>query len=497
MMEAISNHSRVADDAAARPDAPAVSSATPWWGRPRVLAALWLCLLVYGSLMPFDFAIGQRLAAHGGSVLGLVIGMMTSLGFVDPTLHRPTSSLGLFNTTSDVLLNALLYLPLGLFVRMALRYEGRVHQRHAHRDLWLTLLVLATLSYSVECAQYLMPERWPTVSDWLTNVGGGLAGALAVPWLATHGRSTVFWLYCRTAGLRFRLQDLLHRQRKRPVIMFLAVAVNCSLLVLWYAASLKDQHTAKAALPFLGLFERSYDVAALQLGRSVVVYVLVAMLLSLQFMRQRARRGFSIVVLGVALLAAVLELGHVFGNGVTDLTEPIIGAITAAALGFLLYLLFHAGRCSCRRREQVPVDVDRRRRPHDYGDTRTISWTPRHRGVGVAPDVGSGCPRLRARAGVMTVGHDRDPRPDHTPDHQRTGKQAHQNGTPGPLKRQGPGRALCPGVVNRRPHSQAAVPRPVPHRRLAPRPRCPRPPARARSPYQTRLCSRPRAAGYR
>jgi len=449
MTEATTHHPAIAWQAGARP----TPASTPWWGRARVLAGAWLCLLVYGSLMPFNFAVDEQLAAHGGSVLSLLWGCLTSLGFVDPTLHRPTSSLGLYNTTSDVLLNALLYLPLGLFLRLALRRPG-VKQTLITSGLLPTVLALALLSYAMECTQSLMPGRWPTVTDWVTNVGGGVAGALVGPWLARHGRALVFWVYCRSAAIRFKVEDVVRIQRKRPVVMFLAVAVNCGLILLWYMTSLRDQNTPREALPFMGLFHRSYDVAMVLLGRSVVVYVLVAMLLSLQFLRQQARRGFSIIVLGVALLAVVLEFARYAGSGgrvVTDLTEPIVAAMAAAALVFTFYLLFHAVRCSCRRQEQMPVQVERRRRRHDYGKTPRATERPRPstQTAGATPSRGGGTGRARPA-----------------------------------------GARLSP---RRGPRPRSVTPRPAPHRRLSPQSPGPPSPARARSPYQRRLCSRRRA----
>jgi glycopeptide antibiotics resistance protein len=75
----------------------------------------------------------------------------------------------------DVILNILLYVPLGASVA-------------AGRQRWWTRLltagiVAAILSASIEALQAYSHMRFPSPTDFVNNVAGGLAGAAAASWL--------------------------------------------------------------------------------------------------------------------------------------------------------------------------------------------------------------------------------------------------------------------------------------------------------------------------
>ena len=99
----------------------------------------------------------------------------------------------------------------------------------------------------------------------------------------------------------------------------------------------------------------------------MVLYCLFAMILSLQFMRASHKKGMIWVVVAVAALAVTREvIGLKTASQSADVTEPIIALMGVGFVFVTLFLLFHAVRCSCRRKNQVPVAVDRRRIPFEY-----------------------------------------------------------------------------------------------------------------------------------
>ncbi len=77
--------------------------------------------------------------------------------------------------TNDLVGNILGYLPLGLILCLA-------HLRSGRTALWavfLTLLPASGLSYGLELAQFALPNRVPSITDWLLNTLGAAWGALA------------------------------------------------------------------------------------------------------------------------------------------------------------------------------------------------------------------------------------------------------------------------------------------------------------------------------
>jgi VanZ family protein len=81
----------------------------------------------------------------------------------------------------DVWANALAYVPLGLLLFVALARHGRV-PLHAAAG---AMLGAAALSWGLEVLQYLLPQRVPSLLDWLANTAGALAGALT-GWSLQH-----------------------------------------------------------------------------------------------------------------------------------------------------------------------------------------------------------------------------------------------------------------------------------------------------------------------
>ena len=102
-------------------------------------------------------------------------------------------------------------------------------------------------------------------------------------------------------------------------------------------------------------FAESYDVAAVQIGRAVVVYGLAALLLSLQFLKTQQRCGVGGVVLMVSLLAALREVAQATQfAGIADVTGPIMALMAVGMLFITVWVMRYAVRLSTSRHgEQV------------------------------------------------------------------------------------------------------------------------------------------------
>ena len=124
-----------------------------WRSSAVPLGLAWAALIVYASLFPFA---GWRWPP-GVSPWAL-------LPLPWPRYFIP------FDITS----NLLAYAPLGLLVCLAwLRHGGSVLAALAS-----ALAAGAALSYALELTQHLLPQRVPSLLDWVLNTGGALLGAL-------------------------------------------------------------------------------------------------------------------------------------------------------------------------------------------------------------------------------------------------------------------------------------------------------------------------------
>ncbi len=124
-----------------------------------ILCFLYLGVLVYASLMPFDFVADEAQVAAR---------------FEQMWLHWPF----VFNarvSRSDALSNLLLYIPLGVLVATRCRLVNWFPSL-------LPLIAAASLagvtSGTVEVLQAYSITRTPSILDWLLNVSGGVVGAI-------------------------------------------------------------------------------------------------------------------------------------------------------------------------------------------------------------------------------------------------------------------------------------------------------------------------------
>ena len=116
--------------------------------RPALLALGYALLLAYGSLFPFE--------AKDGAV--------DTLAFLG---HWNLAALSL----PDLIVNALVYIPLGLLIRWSLVPVG------TFASMAVALLCGAALSFGIEATQAHLVLRVPSLADFLLNTAGTVAGA--------------------------------------------------------------------------------------------------------------------------------------------------------------------------------------------------------------------------------------------------------------------------------------------------------------------------------
>lgn len=80
-----------------------------------------------------------------------------------------------WETTADLASNLLGYMPLGLFLCLALLRSGW----RSFSGALMALLCCSGLSYALELVQYTLPGRVPSVADWALNTLGAAWGVLA------------------------------------------------------------------------------------------------------------------------------------------------------------------------------------------------------------------------------------------------------------------------------------------------------------------------------
>ena len=349
---------------------PALSMTHHLWAAPiyPALILLWTFLIVYGSLLPLD----QKLPEHvqgWGDLVGWLPSLLSAPSwdsYLAPWRVLSTQSSEL---RGDLWLNLLLYFPLGLLVRL--------HDGSRNRKGWIWwvrgMAAIGVLGWLLECVQGLSPMRWSNLTDVLYNQIGALLGmAVAVVLLRAIKRS-LFWCYCRLAYPIHRLRVWLGRERHLPGVMLGIGAVNGVLLTWWWQAGGSGSNPPEGMnlLPFWHEFHYDYSRAVQQIVRTLLVYGVVALLLSLQFLSVHRRRGLGLVLGCVFLSAMFLQGGRMNQRGSGfDVTEPLLALSACALMTLGLRALVRSVKAHCRRRKPVPVPVDRRRMRHIYAPSR-------------------------------------------------------------------------------------------------------------------------------
>ncbi|MCE9591524.1 MAG: VanZ family protein [Planctomycetes bacterium] len=337
-------------------------------GHYLLLAVAWLAFVIYGSLMPFDFrAAGTPDTSLPLRALHWSYLAASSPKWWDSATITKMNNVGESSIMGDYVINLMLYLPIGMLLRLRLHRLGKSWWRQIVEP---TLLILGTC-WAVECSQGMVTSRLASYNDVLMNTAGGIAGVLTAVLADAWLRHAIFWAYCKISYAAFGVRDFVSRQREKPVMLIVVTVLNLAMFGVWCKLHMDQGKLAgKRAInwmPFHDQFSYPYEIALAHLARSMILYVLIAMLLSLQFLSYQRRRGVGFMVLAVALLAGVNEAVRATTAGRrADVTEPLVAMIAVVCVVFLGYLMMNSVRSCCRRKEQVFVGVDRRRRAHNY-----------------------------------------------------------------------------------------------------------------------------------
>jgi len=337
----------------------------PGWLRAPLLALAWAVLVVYGSLLPFGFDF-TGLTEHAGGVWSVMAKILTSPAWVAPTTDA--SSLGVPVWASDLGLNLALYAPLGVLFRLtASRLTGRQ---------WLQVIsagaAIVSMSWAIESAQSLIPGRYASLQDILSNTAGGLMGVLLGHLVNRAWRGGAFVAYRLTARPRRWLNRCLQASRGRVLWVSVILLLDVGLIALGYMAmgpvvSGEAGSQGLSLVPFERYFQRSYDVGVLLMGRTAVVYGLAGALLMLPVIRRRTRRALVWAALSVCLMSVAVEgLKPMTVGAAADVTGPLIALISGGLVLTMGFMGVHACRRSCRRQSMLPVRVERRGQAHDY-----------------------------------------------------------------------------------------------------------------------------------
>ncbi len=266
-------------------------------GASPFLAGAYALLIVYGSLYPFS---GWLPAGN-------------MLAFLTAPWPR-------YIIRSDIIINLLVYLPLGFLIARALR-----HRLRTGLAIIAACLLCLLLSLTMESLQALLPERVSSRLDLLLNGLGGLGGALLAGLvknapgplrkLATLRRE--WFLPSRAMDLGLVALGLWALSQLSPLLLSLDTdSVRKGLLPLW---------TPGFPSPFSWLQLAAYICAIAGLGL---------------FASMLARAGKNISLPFIVFVGAVL-LTKIFVMGPYLSLETAIGA----AMGMVLGLTLHrAGR---------------------------------------------------------------------------------------------------------------------------------------------------------
>jgi len=279
--------------------------------KPRLLACLcvlYVFLVLYGSLMPFDFVNDDATVRRN---------------FHAAFLYWPLGQQHASRT--DALANVMLYVPMGLLI--ATRLAGRRGRRRVSAVL-AALLVGTVASVAVEGLQLLSPSRVGGINDVQSNALGALiGGVLGAMW----GRR--WWL-----GLRRRVRRQL---LARPIVL----GAWLTLLILFCDAIYPFRptldvsevwHNVKAARAMLGAAGLQAHPWHYWLVLRIGVYAALTALLAAGSRRRGGSRWLAGACWATAFAAAIETLKFFFTARNPNYANVLMsagGALAGLALG--------------------------------------------------------------------------------------------------------------------------------------------------------------------
>ncbi len=133
-----------------------------------LLAALYLALMIPGLLFTQGRSLQEwvRLLVPAGPAQNLLM---------YPLRHHNPVTFGKLLIAGDIVMNILLFLPIGMIIFLALR---AMFPRHLRLNIVMTVIMSAVASGGIEWLQHLVPKRIPSLSDVAANSVGALVGGL-------------------------------------------------------------------------------------------------------------------------------------------------------------------------------------------------------------------------------------------------------------------------------------------------------------------------------
>ncbi len=330
------------------------------------LALAWLILVAYGSLIPLKFRTTPPFDASFSQFVDWLFANIQIPNWVadEPT---ETSPLGITGHLSDFLTNLFLYTPAAMLLKVAFKRRGFGPVRSSLAPI----LICFAVSFFMETAQSLMALRVSSLNDVSLNSFGGFLGAILGYPVAVAGRRLAFYFYCRFADQIHGTKRALIALWQRPSLMIIVMATNLMLAFAWLGQAAHHAPGEKPAvanwLPFYTQWLKSYDMAAVQLARSMAIYGGIALIIALQLLPNKSRTPIAAIALITGSLAAAREFLFVHHRG-HDITEPLLALLAAGLVASAIALSRHAIQSSNRRTTAIPVlpHEDRRKRRHDY-----------------------------------------------------------------------------------------------------------------------------------
>jgi len=233
---------------------------------PHALVALYAAAIAYASLQPF----GDWMSPLPD----------TPFWLLDPDAPK--------TTRFDVLVNFLIYVPLGVFASLMSR------RATAMGSMLIALLTGAVVSFVMETLQWYMPPRYANIIDFATNTLGALAGGLL-----------------GAAYTRSPLRTALREVRPRFVLPGTMGDTGLALLAMWLVAQLNPAIPPFALTfdpePLLGIVtqeRRVHDLAATLIEAAQCAFQLlgVAMFVALLVRERAFASGAALLLVGFALL---------------------------------------------------------------------------------------------------------------------------------------------------------------------------------------------------
>jgi len=254
----------------------------------RYSALVWLGLVIYASLHPFT---GWRDSG------------ISPLAFVDAAWPR-------YWTAFDLLANVAVYIPLGFFFALALSsLPGRL------TGTILAIVLAASVSFGLECAQSLLPARVPSNLDLASNALGGAVGAIIAQAFGAR-------FFARLALWQQRLvAPQAHAELGLTLLgLWLLIPLSPEIL-LFGAGDLRELLGLPAALPFQA---ESFVL----LETIVVVCNMVAVGLFARQISASTLLAYAIVPLYLLLGLAVRSLGAAILIGPEDAFSWVTPGVT-------------------------------------------------------------------------------------------------------------------------------------------------------------------------